>query len=108
MILSWERMRRQGCRGRVWGPEPSWPRHGWIYRHGGVCAWTCGGRRSNSGEVIGVRPGIMLVRSKGRFGGIAMIANINNTSIFYESVGEGLPLIFMHGLGGTGNVWQAQ
>ncbi len=33
-----------------------------------------------------------------------MIAN----DIFYESVGAGLPIVFVHGLGGTSNVWHAQ
>ncbi len=37
-----------------------------------------------------------------------MLANIQGTSIFYEVVGDGLPLVFVHGLGGTSNVWQAQ
>ena len=37
-----------------------------------------------------------------------MIAEVNGTSIFYEIVGDGLPIVFMHGLGGTSNVWHAQ
>src|SRR5262245_45515775 len=37
-----------------------------------------------------------------------MIGNINGTKIFYEVSGDGLPVVFVHGLGGTGNVWNAQ
>jgi 3-oxoadipate enol-lactonase len=37
-----------------------------------------------------------------------MLANVQGTSIFYETAGEGLPLVFVHGLGGTSNVWHAQ
>jgi 3-oxoadipate enol-lactonase len=37
-----------------------------------------------------------------------MLANIHGTTVFYESMGEGPPLVFVHGLGGTGNVWHAQ
>jgi 3-oxoadipate enol-lactonase len=37
-----------------------------------------------------------------------MLAKLSNTTIFYEVTGDGLPLVFMHGLGGTGNVWHAQ
>ena len=37
-----------------------------------------------------------------------MQANINGLRISYESQGEGTPLVFVHGLGGTGNVWYAQ
>jgi 3-oxoadipate enol-lactonase len=37
-----------------------------------------------------------------------MIANVNGTNIFYEIIGDGLPLVFVHGLGGTSNVWHAQ
>lgn len=37
-----------------------------------------------------------------------MLANILGSNIFYEVTGEGLPLIFVHGLGGTSNVWHAQ
>lgn len=37
-----------------------------------------------------------------------MFANALGTNIFYEVAGEGLPLVFVHGLGGTSNVWHAQ
>jgi 3-oxoadipate enol-lactonase len=37
-----------------------------------------------------------------------MLANVNGTNIFYEVTGEGLPVVFVHGLGGTSNVWHAQ
>ncbi len=37
-----------------------------------------------------------------------MLANLQGTNIFYEIVGDGLPLVFVHGLGGTSNVWHAQ
>jgi 3-oxoadipate enol-lactonase len=37
-----------------------------------------------------------------------MIANIQDSNIFYEVAGDGLPLVFVHGLGGTSNVWHAQ
>jgi 3-oxoadipate enol-lactonase len=37
-----------------------------------------------------------------------MFANILGTNIYYEVTGDGLPLVFVHGLGGTGNVWHAQ
>jgi 3-oxoadipate enol-lactonase len=37
-----------------------------------------------------------------------MLANILGTPIFYEIAGEGLPLVFVHGLGATSNVWNAQ
>jgi len=37
-----------------------------------------------------------------------MIANILGGNIYYEMVGEGPPILFVHGLGGTGNVWHAQ
>lgn len=37
-----------------------------------------------------------------------MHAQILGSSIFYESVGEGRPVVFVHGLGATGNVWHAQ
>jgi 3-oxoadipate enol-lactonase len=37
-----------------------------------------------------------------------MFANILGSNIFYEVAGEGLPIIFLHGLGGTSNVWHAQ
>lgn len=37
-----------------------------------------------------------------------MLANINGTNIFYEVSGDGPALLFVHGLGGTSNVWHAQ
>ena len=37
-----------------------------------------------------------------------MIANVSGTNIFYELAGDGLPIVFLHGLGGTSNVWHAQ
>ncbi len=37
-----------------------------------------------------------------------MLANVQGTDIFYEITGDGLPLVFLHGLGGTSNVWHAQ
>lgn len=37
-----------------------------------------------------------------------MIANIHGTNIAYEVVGDGPPLLFIHGLGGTSNVWHSQ
>lgn len=37
-----------------------------------------------------------------------MHANVLGTDIFYETAGEGEPILFCHGLGGTGNVWGAQ
>jgi 3-oxoadipate enol-lactonase len=37
-----------------------------------------------------------------------MLATIDNSSIHYESQGEGPPIVFVHGLGGTSNVWHAQ
>src|SRR5262245_14656712 len=37
-----------------------------------------------------------------------MIATIQDSNIFYEIAGDGLPLVFVHGLGGTSNVWHAQ
>ena len=37
-----------------------------------------------------------------------MLANILGSTIFYEVAGDGWPLIFVHGLGGTSNVWHAQ
>lgn len=37
-----------------------------------------------------------------------MLATIHNTTISYESQGEGPPLVLVHGLGGTANVWHAQ
>jgi 3-oxoadipate enol-lactonase len=37
-----------------------------------------------------------------------MFATVQGTQIHYEIVGDGLPLVFVHGLGGTSNVWHAQ
>ncbi len=37
-----------------------------------------------------------------------MLANVHGANIFYEIVGDGLPLVFVHGLGSTSNVWNAQ
>jgi 3-oxoadipate enol-lactonase len=37
-----------------------------------------------------------------------MLANVQGTNIFYEITGDGLPIVFVHGLGGTSNVWHAQ
>jgi 3-oxoadipate enol-lactonase len=37
-----------------------------------------------------------------------MLASVQGTGIYYEQAGDGLPIVFMHGLGGTGNVWHAQ
>src|SRR6266545_1117982 len=37
-----------------------------------------------------------------------MHANLQGTNVFYEVVGDGLPVVFVHGLGGTCNVWHAQ
>lgn len=37
-----------------------------------------------------------------------MQANINGVNIHYEAQGEGPPLVFVHGLGGTSNIWHAQ
>ena len=37
-----------------------------------------------------------------------MLANVNGTNLFYEVTGDGLPLVFVHGLGSTSNVWHAQ
>ena len=37
-----------------------------------------------------------------------MLANILGSSIFHEVAGEGPAVVFVHGLGGTGNVWHAQ
>jgi 3-oxoadipate enol-lactonase len=37
-----------------------------------------------------------------------MFANIHGTNIYYEISGDGPPILFVHGLGGTGNVWHAQ
>jgi 3-oxoadipate enol-lactonase len=37
-----------------------------------------------------------------------MQATINGINLSYESQGEGPPIVFVHGLGGTANVWHAQ
>ncbi len=37
-----------------------------------------------------------------------MQANIRGVTVFYESQGEGPAIVFVHGLGGTSNVWHAQ
>lgn len=37
-----------------------------------------------------------------------MIATILGVPLFHEVAGEGTPLLFVHGLGGTSNVWAAQ
>jgi 3-oxoadipate enol-lactonase len=37
-----------------------------------------------------------------------MFANVLGTNIYYESAGEGPAILFIHGLGGTSNVWHAQ
>jgi pimeloyl-ACP methyl ester carboxylesterase len=37
-----------------------------------------------------------------------MLANVLGSNIFYEVSGDGLPLVFVHGLGGTSSVWHAQ
>lgn len=37
-----------------------------------------------------------------------MQATIHGTKIHYESQGEGPPIVFVHGLGGTSNVWHPQ
>lgn len=37
-----------------------------------------------------------------------MLANVQGTNLFYEVVGDGPAIIFVHGLGGTGNIWHAQ
>src|SRR5262245_9240229 len=37
-----------------------------------------------------------------------MLASINGVTLHYESQAEGPPLVFVHGLGGTSNVWHAQ
>lgn len=37
-----------------------------------------------------------------------MQATINGVNLHYESQGEGPPIVLVHGLGGTSNVWHAQ
>ena len=37
-----------------------------------------------------------------------MFVDLLGCNVFYESVGEGLPVVFLHGLGSTSNVWWAQ
>ncbi len=37
-----------------------------------------------------------------------MFANIDGINVYYETSGSGPALLFVHGLGGTGNVWHAQ
>src|SRR5215472_14009587 len=37
-----------------------------------------------------------------------MQVNIHGVTIHYESQGEGPPIVFVHGLGGTSNAWHAQ
>jgi 3-oxoadipate enol-lactonase len=37
-----------------------------------------------------------------------MFADILGSNVYYEVIGDGPPIIFVHGLGGTGNVWHAQ
>jgi len=37
-----------------------------------------------------------------------MLANINGINIFHEVTGDGPPILFVHGLGGTGNIWHPQ
>ncbi len=37
-----------------------------------------------------------------------MLTTILGTSIYYEITGDGPPILFIHGLGGTCNVWHAQ
>lgn len=34
-----------------------------------------------------------------------MLASVNDTTLHYVSAGEGPPVVFVHGLGGTANVW---
>jgi 3-oxoadipate enol-lactonase len=34
-----------------------------------------------------------------------MFAEIDGSSIYYQSYGSGPPVVFVHGLGGSGNVW---
>lgn len=37
-----------------------------------------------------------------------MQATVNGISLSYESQGDGPPVVFVHGLGGTSNLWHAQ
>lgn len=37
-----------------------------------------------------------------------MQATVNGVNLFYEMQGEGPPVVFIHGLGGTSNIWHAQ
>ncbi len=37
-----------------------------------------------------------------------MYAEVLGTQIFYEGNGQGLPVMFFHGLGGTSNIWHSQ
>jgi 3-oxoadipate enol-lactonase len=36
------------------------------------------------------------------------LTTVNGASIHYETQGEGPPIVFVHGLGGTSNIWHAQ
>lgn len=36
------------------------------------------------------------------------VANVNGTSLYYETHGAGRPLVFLHGWGTSGRVWDAQ
>ncbi|MFE6274245.1 alpha/beta fold hydrolase [Streptomyces goshikiensis] len=36
------------------------------------------------------------------------VANVNGTSLYYEAHGAGRPLVFLHGWGTSGRVWDAQ
>lgn len=37
-----------------------------------------------------------------------MLANVQGVNLFYEVAGDGPPIMFIHGLGGTSNIWHAQ
>jgi 3-oxoadipate enol-lactonase len=37
-----------------------------------------------------------------------MLTDVLGTTIFHEIAGDGPPIVFVHGLGGTSNVWHAQ
>ena len=37
-----------------------------------------------------------------------MLARVHGNDIFYEVAGAGPAIVFLHGLGGTGNIWHAQ